>query len=122
LEDYLNTDTTVTGVMQVSIGIRPAIVATSARGNLIEALKQGLLAPTLTPLASLRYLLAMIVAVASFILGFIYFGKVAKSGVEAVGRNPLASRLIQLNVALNLILTVAIMSAGLLLAYFILII
>ena len=122
LEDYLADDVSVAGTILVSIGIRPAIVATSARGNLVEDLKQALLAPTLSPLSSLRYLLAMIVAVTSFILGFIYFGRVAKSGVEAVGRNPLASKLIQLNVALNLILTLAIMTGGLLLAYFILII
>jgi hypothetical protein len=122
LEEYSNNDKSEVGKILVSIGIRPAIVATSARGNLVEALKQGLLAPTLTPLASLRYLLAMIVAVTAFILGFVYFGKVAKSGVEAVGRNPLASKMIQLNVAVNLVLTVAIMTGGLLLAYAILII
>lgn len=121
LEDFENTEPGATGRIMMSIGIRPAIVATSARGNLVESLRQGLLAPTLTPLASLRYLLAMMVAMASFILGFIYFGRVAKSGVEAVGRNPMAGRMIQFNVAINLFLTAFIMGGGLLVAYFILI-
>ncbi len=121
VEDFLNTEPNATEKILVSIGIRPAIVSTTARNNLVESLKEGLLAPTLTPLASLRYLLAILVAVVSFVLGFIYFGRVAKSGVDAVGRNPLAGRLIQINVVINLGLTVVIMGAGLLVAYLVLI-
>ncbi len=122
LEDYTTTDVNTIGKIAVSVGIRTAIVSTSARGNLLETLKEGLLAPTLTPLASLRYLLAIIVAAASFILGFIYFGRVSESGVEAIGRNPLASRTIQFGIFLNLFLTIAIMAGGLAMAYVILII
>lgn len=122
MEDFTNTDTNAVGKILVAVNVRPAIVAVSARSNLVETLKQGLLAPSLTPLASLRYVLAVLVAVSAFVLGFVYFGRVAKSGVEAIGRNPLAGRLIQINVVLNMTLTVSIMVGGLLLAYFILII
>lgn len=121
LEEYVTTDTEAVGRILVSIGIRPAIVSTSARGNLLETLRQGLLAPTLTPLASLRYLLAMLIAMAAFILGFLYFGRVSRTGVEAMGRNPMASRTIQMNVILNLLFTMFIMFGGLVLAYIILI-
>jgi len=122
LEDYLESDTGRIGKILVSLGIRPAIVSTSARNNLVETLRQGLLAPTLTPLASLRYLLAIIIASTAFILGFVYFGKVARGGIEAIGRNPLAGKMIQFSVMLNLSMTVGIMLGGLLLAYIILII
>jgi hypothetical protein len=122
LEDYPSQDNQTVGRILVAIGIRAAIVSTSARGNLLESLREGLLAPTLTPLASLRYLLAIIIAAAAFILGFIYFGRVSKSGVDAIGRNPLASRAIQAGVFINLLLTVAIMGGGLVMAYVILII
>lgn len=105
----------------VSIGIRPAIVAEGIKGNLLETLRQGLTSVYLTPLNALRYILAMVVTVIAFILGFMYFGRVAKTGVEAVGRNPLASREIQLSVVFNIVLTVIIMIAGLALAYLILI-
>jgi hypothetical protein len=121
LEEFVSTDVNQEGKILIAIDIRPAIVATSARTNLVEAMKEGLLAPTLTPLASLRYVLAVIIAVTAFTLGFVYFGRVAKQGVESLGRNPLAGRLIQFNVMLNLILTVMIMGGGLLLAYIILI-
>ena len=53
--------------------------------------------------------------------GFIYFGKMSKTGVEAIGRNPLAGKQIQFNVILHLAVTVAIVLAGLAMAYFILI-
>lgn len=122
MEDFSNSNVESVGKILVAVNVRPAIIAVSARSNLIETLKQGLLAPTLTPLASMRYVLAVLVAVSAFVLGFVYFGRVAKSGVEAIGRNPLAGKLIQMNVVLNMSLTVSIMVGGLLLAYFILII
>jgi len=122
LEAYDQPDKAVEGKIQVAIGIRPAIISKSVRGNLVETLREGFLAPTLTPLASLRYLLAIIIAIAAFILGFIYFGRVAKGGVDALGRNPLAQKAIQFTVFMNLILTVFIMGSGLILAYIILII
>lgn len=121
LEEFTNSEPNSTARILVSIGIRPAIVATSARDNLFESFKQALLAPTLTPLASLRYLFAIIVTFISFSLGFVYFGKVARSGVEALGRNPLAGKMIQFSVAINLLLTAIIMAGGLLIAYLILI-
>lgn len=121
LENYDNSDPGAKEKILAVIDIKPVIVATSARSNLIESLKTALLAPTLTPLSSLRYLLAILVALISFVLGFVYFGRVAKTGVEAVGRNPLARNMIQLNIILNLAMTVAIMMAGLVLAYIILV-
>lgn len=105
----------------VAIAAKQAFVTLQSRGNLLETIKDALLSPTLTPLASLRYMLAAVIASAAFILGFWYFGRVAKSGVEAVGRNPLAGRLIQLSVILNLLLTALIMGSGLVIAYLILV-
>ncbi|MDO8488113.1 MAG: hypothetical protein Q7S31_02235 [bacterium] len=105
----------------VAVNVRPAIVAEGIRGNLLETLRTGLASVYLTPLNALRYILALVVTVIAFTLGFMYFGRVAKTGVEAVGRNPLASRTIQLSVIFNIILTVVIMLAGLALAYLILI-
>ncbi len=105
----------------VTIEAKQSYVTQQSRGNLLETIKDAILAPTLTPLASLRYVLAAVIASAAFILGFWYFGRVAKSGVEAVGRNPLAGRLIQFSVILNLLLTALIMGSGLLIAYLILV-
>jgi len=69
------------------------------------------------PILALRYVLAFVIAASSLILGFTYFGKVAKSGVEAIGRNPLAARTIQFGVLFHLLLTFGIILAGVAIAY-----
>lgn len=109
------------GKILVALGMRPAVLANGTTDNLWEALRQGLSSLYLTPIAALRYIAAMIIVIAAFVLGFAYFGRVARSGVEAVGRNPLAGRAIELTVILNIILTIIIMGSGLLLAYIILV-
>jgi hypothetical protein len=70
-----------------------------------------------SPQQTLRYILAFVIASASIIIGFIYFGKVARAGVEALGRNPLASRLIEFSVFLNLFLTLGIIAIGVVIAF-----
>ena len=73
------------------------------------------------PIEALRYLLAFLIAASSIIVGFIYFGKVTRSGVEALGRNPLAARLIQFGIVLNLALTLGIIVGGIVISYLIII-
>ncbi|MEP7166770.1 MAG: hypothetical protein ABI758_02205 [Candidatus Woesebacteria bacterium] len=121
LEDYAPQNKDEEGIIAVSLGIHPTTVFVDVRSNLIEALREGLAAPVLTPLAALRYILAAFVTIASFILGFVHFGRLAKSGVEAIGRNPLARLQIQTTVTINLILMVVIFAGGLFLSYFILV-
>jgi F0F1-type ATP synthase membrane subunit c/vacuolar-type H+-ATPase subunit K len=117
LEAY---DSDVVNTIYVSLNIHPSNAFTDERSNLLETLRQGLVAPLLTPLAALRYILAAAVIIASFVMGFIYFGRVAKSGVEAIGRNPTASRKIQASVLVNIILTLGICLIGFGIAYLIL--
>jgi len=120
LEAFEPSDPNEAGTIAVSLSIRPVTSFTDSRTNLLETIKQALSAPTLTPLASLRYVLAFSIALIAFTLGFVYFGRVTKSGVEAIGRNPLASRVIEVTVALHIAMTIAIVGAGLAIAYLIL--
>ncbi len=92
----------------------------TVKTDLLKLIRLGAKAPSTSPLITLRYLLAALVALISFILGFVFFGRVAGKGIEALGRNPLAARLIQLGIIFNLALTIGIMAAGLALAYLIL--
>ena len=96
--------------------------STAVSKNIFNVLKNARESAYLSPLESLRYLIAALVALLAFILGFIYFGKVAQKGVEAIGRNPLAGRFIEVSVILNLLLTALIIIVGLGIAYLILII
>ena len=63
----------------------------------------------------LRYLFAIVLGGGAFMLGFVSFARSLRSGVEAVGRNPLAKSSIQLAMVLNLggILTLTVAGMGL---------
>lgn len=110
------------GKVVVAINIHPDTKIANTRSNLIAVLREGTSAPILNPLDSLRYLLAAMLMIASFIIGFVYFGRMASSGVIAMGRNPLASRQIQFNMFLHIGITIFIVLVGLTLSYLILIV
>lgn len=90
--------------------------------NIFSILSNARESAYLSPLEALRYVIAGLIALLGFVLGFVYFGRVAQKGVEAVGRNPLAGRTIEFSVLLNVALTALIIIAGLVIAYLILII
>ncbi|MEF8847031.1 MAG: hypothetical protein V5A57_01190 [Candidatus Paceibacterota bacterium] len=66
----------------------------------------------------LRYLFALLIGGGSFLLGFLSFVRTLQGGVQAVGRNPLAKRAIQMSLILNLIGIIILTGAGLALALF----
>jgi F0F1-type ATP synthase membrane subunit c/vacuolar-type H+-ATPase subunit K len=120
LEDYSSADPNATG--KILAYINPHFNATfiAVRENLIQNLKNIASSPTLAPLTTFRYILAAAIAVGSFIIGFIHFGRIVKTGLEALGRNPLASIFIQVSVLMNIALTMGIVLAGLAISYLIL--
>jgi F0F1-type ATP synthase membrane subunit c/vacuolar-type H+-ATPase subunit K len=110
------------GEVMVALDIKPVTLTEGAQNNLVRVIKDGLEGIFLTPIEALRYVGAMIIVVAGAITAFVYFGRVAKSGVDAIGRNPLASQAIQRSVVLNVLLTMFIISVGVGVAYLILVI
>ena len=121
LEDYSSNNPKQIGKILVSINIHYNGAFVDTKSNLLQNLKTAGTATFLTPLASLRYLLAGVISIIAFALGFIYFGRVASKGVEALGRNPLARRMIQVSVVINVLLAGFIVLVGLAIAYLILI-
>lgn len=121
LENFESRDANDIRVIQVAVNIHPAAGLAGPRTDLLQVIRQGLATPLLEPLDSLRYLLAVIIVLVSFTLGLVYFGRVARAGVEAVGRNPLARRMIEFSVVLHILLTIVIILVGLVIAYLILI-
>lgn len=120
LENYTNSDPKKIGKILAVINPHYNGSFVSIRTNLLQTIKNAGGATGLSPLASLRYLIAAVIAIIALILGFLYFGRVARTGVEAMGRNPLAGRMIQFGIILNLLLTVAIIGVGLGIAYLVL--
>ena len=121
LENYSNTNPKAVGKILASINSRYNNSYVDTQTNLLSILQTAGSATFLSPLATLRYLLAGIVAAIAFGLGFIYFGRVASKGVEALGRNPLASKMIQASVIINVLLAGLIVMVGLAIAYLILV-
>jgi hypothetical protein len=121
LEDYSSDNPDSINTIMVVMNIHPAAGLSGAKSNLMSALRQGLSAPMFEPLDSLRYLLAALILLLSFVMGFAYFGRVSKTGIEAIGRNPLASRMIQLSIIMHIMITIVIVLIGFGMAYLILI-
>lgn len=121
MEDYKPANSNDVGEIRVAINIHPAAGLSGPRSELLTVLREGLSAPLFEPLASLRYILAALILLLAFILGFAYFGRVSKTGVEAIGRNPLASRVIQTSVLMHVLITIVIILIGFGMAYLILI-
>lgn len=121
MEDFNPESPDSVGEIMVYVDMGQYFPTLSVKRNLMEALRAGVQAPFISPLSSLRYLLAAIVVAGSFIIGFSTFGKVSGGSVEALGRNPLASRSIKSAVTFNFLLTFVVMAIGLTLAYLILV-
>lgn len=120
IEEFTGGTSADKGKILVSMSIRPVYLSTGAGANLFELIKEGIDGAFLSPLAALRYVVAAVVVGVTVILGFVHFGRIVKTGVEAVGRNPLAGKRIQFSVFMNVFLTIVIMIAGLTIAYIIL--
>ena len=121
LDDFSGESDDVRGEVLVALNIHPAAGLAGPRSDLLSIIRSGVTAPLFEPLAAFRYILAALMILIAFSLGFVYFGRVAKTGIEAMGRNPKASRVIQLSVLFNIVITIIIVLIGLAIAYLILI-
>lgn len=89
-------------------------------GTLSDIFKIVLLPTRDGPTAIFKYIVAALVVIASIVLGFMSFGRTAAKGVEALGRNPAASKIIHLGIIFNVTIVVVIIAAGLLIGFLIL--
>lgn len=104
------------GKLRISLNVHYVSPSFSVTGSLNDIFKLSSIATYEQPLTVFKYVIAAIIVIASFIFGFWYFGRIARTGVEALGRNPLASRMIQLGILINVVITVAIIGSGLILS------
>lgn len=118
LEDYSDSQP---GTIAVSLNIRfNSSSKTQVGQSLSDVFNLSALAATEQPSTVFKYFLAGVVAVLSFLLGFLSFGRVAAKGVEALGRNPLGGKVIELGIFLNVLITILIVASGLVVAFLIL--
>ena len=119
-EDYTETDPKKQGKIVVDLSLHYFNSRSALAGTLTDIFKIALLPTRDAPTPLFKYIVAALVVLASFLLGFFSFGRTAAKGVEALGRNPAASFTIHLGIIINVIIVITIIFAGLVVAFLIL--
>ncbi len=120
LEDYSNPNPTQTDLIAADLNLHYFNSKPTLLGSLTDLLKYALLPTKDSPSPIWKYLVAAAVVLTSFVLAYMTFGRTAAKGVEALGRNPSASRIIHLGIIFNVSIVVFIVLAGLTVAFLIL--
>ncbi len=120
LEDYNPSDPNKEGMISVALNMHYLLREPKLAKGFFEALQLTALATYEAPTIVFRYFLAALLVIVSSILGAFTFAKIARNGIEALGRNPLAGKTIQVGILMNVMITVAIVFSGLAVAYFVL--
>lgn len=120
LEDYSNSNTEAVASIAASLDLHYFNSKPVFPGNLSDVFKLILLPTKEGPGPIFKYIMAGVVILGSMVLGFMSFGRAAAKGVEALGRNPSASKIIHLGIIFNVAIVVAIALAGLVVAFLIL--
>ena len=92
--------------------------STSAPLSIDNALRLTQNAAEQQPLRVVQYIMAVLVLTLSFAFGFLIFIRFINTGIQAIGRNPLASKTIQVSILFNVLIVIAILMSGVILAYF----
>jgi F0F1-type ATP synthase membrane subunit c/vacuolar-type H+-ATPase subunit K len=119
-EDDNNTDTSAIDKIVVDLNLHYFNSKSPFPGSLSDIFKIALLPTKEGPTALFKYIVAAAVVLSSIVLGFMTFGRTAAKGVEALGRNPAASRIIYIGIIFNISVVVLIVLAGLTVAFLIL--
>jgi len=120
LEDDINPNPKQVDKIAVDLELHYFNTKPTLAGSLSDILKFAFLPTRDGPAPIFKYIVAAGVVIASFVLGFMSFGRTAAKGVEALGRNPAASKIINLGIIFNVGIVVAIVISGLIVAFLIL--
>ena len=120
LEDDTNSNTKQVDKIAADLNLHYFNSKPTFPGTLSDIFKVALLPTKEAPTPLFKYIVAAIVVIGSFILGFMSFGRTAAKGVEALGRNPAASKIIHLGIIFNVMIVGLIIFAGMAIAFLIL--
>lgn len=120
LENYNPQNKEEVGKINIKVEVR-YFSFQAVNSSLLDVFKLSLFtAANEQPPIFFKYFTSGLVVIGSILLGFYFFGRVAAKGVDALGRNPLASKMIQLGIIINVIITIATIASGLIIAIIIL--
>ncbi len=120
-ENYNEQDTSRMGCILVSLDTSYAYPPAPGSGGsrFLEIFNLTAAASYQQPSVFIKYAIAALVVIMTFVIGFFTFGRIASNGITALGRNPLAAKIIQLGIVLNVLIALAIVFSGLFLSYLI---
>jgi len=87
--------------------------------RLLTILSASSIAAIEDPAVAFRTLVAAGILILSLVISFATFSRVAQKGIDALGRNPLASRMIGIGIAMNIAVSILIIVGGIAGAYFV---
>lgn len=119
--NYSSNNPRSTGLILVTLQPHFAQITNNIVHNIFTSFTFGLSEAANSPLGAIRYIVAGVITLLSFFLGFRFFARASNRGVEAIGRNPLAKQAILTSVFINTMITVAIMFFGVAISYLILV-
>ena len=120
LESYDAKNPKKIGKVNIAVNIHYVNLQPRVTNSLLDILNLTAIATYEQPIVVFKYFVAGLIMVIAFVIGFVSFGRIANTGIEALGRNPLAGRMIQLGILMNVIITVSIILSGVVIAYFVL--
>jgi hypothetical protein len=98
--------------MIVSLNLHFLQVGNNVSSSLFDIFALSQLAAYEEPVRVFKYVISAIVLIASFVCGFVIFSRTINTGIQALGRNPLAGRMIQLSILFNVVLVIIIIMSG----------
>jgi F0F1-type ATP synthase membrane subunit c/vacuolar-type H+-ATPase subunit K len=120
LQDFPGKTSNDVGKIAVAVNIHYFSTKPKTQASLFDVFNLAAIATYEEPTTVFKYFAALLIVVFSFIFGFWFFGRAANRGIEAIGRNPLAGKTIQMGILMNVMLSVAIIIAGLVVSFFVL--
>ena len=113
LEDHTFANKNDVGLVAISLNVHFLQVPGSAvNTSIMQIFSITQLAAYEEPLKVFKYVISAVVLFVSFSAGFVIFSKAINTGIQALGRNPLAGRMIQLSIIFNVVLVIIIIMAG----------
>ena len=119
-EEYTDPDPKKSGLIVIDVSLHYFNAKPSMAGSLSDIFKIALFSTKDGPSAIFKYVIAAGVLLASIALGFLSFGRTAAKGIEALGRNPAASRIIHMGIIFNVFIVVVIVLSGMTVSFLIL--
>lgn len=106
--------------LSINIHFNRSKASSNTAGSLKDIFSLSVLAATESPIMVFKYVMAGLVIVASIGAGLFMFGKTANRGLEALGRNPMAQKIIEMGMLINVVLAVVVVVSGVFIASLIL--